>query len=346
MNFGSDNVYGVHPKIMDAIVAANQGTARSYHHDEGSKHVEVELSKVFEKEVRAFLVLNGTSANSLALSALVPQYGGIFCHASAHINTDECNAPEFFTGGAKLITVEGAEAKVTPQALTQKFKTLVQDEHAAKLGAVSITNLTELGTAYKPSEIAAISAVAKAHGLKLHMDGARFANALVSVGCTPAEMTWKAGVDVLSFGGTKNGAMILEAVVFFDPKLAEDFLYRRKRAGQLLSKSRYLSAQMLAYLDGGLWLANAKRANALARVLASGLKTVKQVKLHQPVDGNEVFVVLPRKLAETLSAKGVRFNDGAIDGLADDETFARFVVSWATPEEDVTQFLKLVNSLS
>ena len=346
MNFGSDNVYGVHPKIMDAIVAANQGTARSYHYDDGSKQVEVELSKVFEKEVRAFLVLNGTGANSLALSALVPSYGGILCHSSAHINTDECNAPELFTGGAKLITIDGVGAKITPDALSRKLKILVQDEHASKLGAVSITNLTELGTTYKLSEIAAISEVAKAHGMKLHMDGARFANALVSLECTPAEMTWKAGVDVLSFGGTKNGAMILEAVVFFDLKLADDFLYRRKRAGQLLSKSRYLSAQMLAYLDGDLWLENASRANGLAQNLAERLRQSNHLQITQPVDGNEIFAVLPRKLGEALLAKGAKFNEGPIDGLEDDKMHVRFVLSWATPESDVDQFLALVRELA
>jgi threonine aldolase len=346
LNFGSDNVYGVHPKIMEAIVAANHGTARSYHHDDGSKHVEVELSRVFEKEVRAFLVLNGTGANSLALSAMVPSHGGIICHSSAHINTDECNAPELFTGGAKLITLEGAGAKITPDALSRKLKVLVQDEHASKLGAVSITNLTELGTVYTPAEISALSALGKAHGLKLHMDGARFANALVALGCTPAEMTWKAGVDVLSFGGTKNGAMILEAVVFFDLELANDFLYRRKRAGQLLSKSRFLSAQMLAYLKDGLWLENAKRANDLAQVLAAGLRASKNFKIMQPVDGNEIFAVLPRKLGDALLAKGAKFNEGPIDGLSDYEMHVRFVLSWATAEEDVTQFLTLVSSNS
>jgi threonine aldolase len=344
LNFGSDNVYGVHPKIMDAIVAANTGTARSYCYDDASKEVEFQLSTVFEKEVRAFLVMNGTGANSLALSSLVPPFGGIICHTLAHINTDECNAPELFTGGAKLITVEGAGAKIRPDGLSRKIKTLVQDEHGSKLSALSITNLTELGTAYSPAEISDLSAIAKSHAMKLHMDGSRFANALVSQNCTPAALTWKAGVDALSFGGTKNGGMILEAVVFFDLQLADDFLYRRKRAGQLLSKSRFLSAQMLAYLKDGLWLDNAKWANRMAHVLAAGLQQSQHIKVQNSVDGNEVFAVMPRKLYETLIRNGIRFNDWPIDGLADDEVHTRFVLSWATPEEDVTQFLKLVQS--
>jgi threonine aldolase len=344
LNFASDNVYGVHPKIMDAIVAANVGTAPSYGYDDGSKEAEKRLSEIFEKDVKAFLVMNGTGANSLALSALVPSYGGVFCHASAHINTDECNAPELFTGGAKLITLDGVNAKITPQAISQKLKLIVNDEHGAKPLAVSITNATELGTVYSVIEIAAISKVARANGMKLHMDGARFANALVSLKCSPAEMTWKAGVDVLSFGGTKNGAMILEAVVFFDTKLAEDFLYRRKRAGQLLSKGRFLSAQMLAYLHDGLWLANASRANELAQMLAEGLQQSDHIRLSNSVEANEVFSIMPRKLFDALTKKGARFYEWPIEGLADDEVHTRCVLSWATPKEDVEAFLTLIKS--
>ncbi len=346
MNFASDNVYGVHPIIMDAIVAANHGTDVSYLHDEGAKEFERQLSIIFEKEVKAFLVLNGTAANSLALSALLPSYGGVICHASAHINTDECNAPELFTGGAKLITLEGEGAKITPLAIAQKLKGFVHAEHGAKPLAISITNATELGTVYSLPEISALSVIAKTHGMKLHMDGARFANGLVSLGCTPAEMTWKAGVDVLSFGGTKNGAMILEAVVFFDTNLAEDFLYRRKRAGQLLSKGRYLSAQALAYLKDGLWLANAKLANALAQKLASGFKKFKQVCISNPVEANEVFATMPRELFDKLIAAGANFYEWPVDGLADSEIHTRFVLSWATPEDDIVKFLKLVQEFS
>ena len=345
MNFASDNVYGVHPKIMDAIVAANVGTDVSYLHDEGGKEFERQPSVIFEKDVKVFLVLNGTAANSLALSALVPSYGGVICHASAHINTDECNAPELFTGGAKLITLEGEGAKITPQAIAQKLKGFVHGEHGAKPMAISITNATELGTVYSVAEISALSIIAKTHGMKLHMDGARFANGLVSLGCTPAEMTWKAGVDVLSFGGTKNGAMILEAVVFFDLSLAEDFLYCRKRAGQLLSKGRYLSAQALAYLKDGLWLANAELANGLAKKLAAGFQKSKQVRISNPVEANEVFATMPRALFNKLMAAGANFYEWPIEGLADDEIHTRCVLSWATPEHDLTLFLGLIKEL-
>jgi threonine aldolase len=346
VNFASDNVYGVHPQIMDAIVAANSGTDVSYLHDDGAAEFECQLSVIFEKDVKVFLVLNGTGANSLALSALVPSFGGIMCHSSAHINTDECNAPELFTGGAKLITLDGEGAKLTPAALSQKLKGFVHGEHGAKPLAISITNATELGTVYSTAEIAALGALAKANNMRLHMDGARFANALVSLGCTPAEMTWKAGVDVLSFGGTKNGAMILEAVVFFDDKIAEDFLYRRKRAGQLLSKGRYLSAQANAYLKHDLWLKNAKRANALAHQLAAGILTSNVVRLSNPVQANEVFSIMPRALFNRLISAGAHFYEWPVDGLADDEVHTRCVLSWATPEDDVVRFLALIKNLA
>jgi threonine aldolase len=344
VNFASDNVYGVHPKIMEAIVAANTGTDVSYLHDEGAKEFERQLSVIFEKDVKVFMVTNGSGANSLALSAMVPPYGGIICHASAHINTDECNAPELFTGGAKLITLEGEGAKLTPAAIAAKLKGMVHGEHGAKPLALSITNATELGTVYSAAEISALGALCRAHGMKLHMDGARFANALVSLGCTPAEMTWKAGVDVLSFGGTKNGAMILEAVVFFDTMLAEDFLYRRKRSGQLLSKGRYLSAQGNAYLKDGLWLENAKRANGLAQVLADGMQKSNVVRLSNPVEANEVFSIMPRVLFDRLTEAGAHFYEWPVDGVGDDDVHTRCVLSWATPEKDVEEFLALIKN--
>lgn len=345
MNFASDNVYGVHPKIMEAMVAANQGTDVSYLHDEGAKEFERALSQIFEKDVKAFLVMNGTGANSLALSALVPSYGGILCHSSAHINTDECNAPELFTGGAKLITLEGEQAKIGPEAIAAKLKNFVHGEHGAKPLAISITTATELGTVYSLAEIKAIGDLAKANKMKLHMDGARFANALVSLGCAAADMTWKAGVDVLSFGGTKNGAMILEAVVFFDTALAEDFLYRRKRVGQLLSKGRYLSAQANAYVKDGLWLENARRANSLAQTLADGLRKSNVVRISNPVEANEVFSIMPRKMFDAMIEAGAHFYEWPIDGVADDEVHTRCVVSWATPDEDVKNFVNLVRRL-
>ena len=343
MNFGSDNVYGVDPRIMQAMVEANARlTDVSYCHDEGSKLVEDRLSQVFEKEVRAFLVLNGTGANSLALSAICPPHGGIICHEGSHINTDECNCPELFTGGAKLVTIAGEGNKITPQGVEAKLAQFVHGEHGAKLSAMSLSNVTELGTIYTPEEIRTLTKIAKTNNMKCHMDGARFANALVALDCTPAEMTWKAGIDVLSFGGTKNGGMMLEAVVFFDTTLADDFLYRRKRAGQLLSKGRNLSAQMLAYLQDDVWLPNASRANRLAQSLSQGLQQSNRVRLSNPTQANEVFAVMPRATFDAVQEKGAHFFEWPVEGLAEDEVHCRFVLSFATPEEHVEQFLMLM----
>ncbi len=345
MNFASDNVYGVDPRILQAMVDANARlTDVSYCHDADSKRVDERLSLVFETDVQSFLVVNGTGANSLALSSMCPSYGGIFCHVDSHINTDECNAPELITGGAKLITLAGEGNKLQPKALKNKIGQFLHGEHGAKPSALSITQATELGTVYSCDEIKALSSLAHGHGMKVHMDGARFANALVSLGCTPAEMTWKAGVDVLSFGGTKNGGMMLESVVFFDTALADVFLYRRKRAAQLVSKGRYLSAQMLAYLEDDVWLPNAKRANALAQVLAEGLQHSNRVRLSNPVQANEVFAIMPRSIFDAVQAKGAYFYEWPMDGLADDEVHCRFVLSFATPEEHVQQFLALLRA--
>ncbi len=345
MNFASDNVYGVDPRIMQAMVDANNRlTDVSYCHDDGAKLVEARLSEVFETDVKAFLVMNGTGANSLALSAMCPPFGGIVCHETSHINTDECNCPELFTGGAKLITVGGGHGKLTPKAVAGKLAHFGHGEHGAKPAALSVSDVTELGTLYTPAEVKALADVVKPMGLKMHMDGARFANALVAIGCTPAELTWKAGVDALSFGGTKNGGMILEAVVFFDHALAEDFLYRRKRSGQLLSKGRYLSAQMLAYLQDGVWLPNARKANALASKLAKGMATSNRIRISNPTEANEVFAVMPKTTFDAVQKAGAHFYDWPMDGLAEDEIHCRFVLSWNTPEKDVDDFLTLIRN--
>ncbi len=341
MNFASDNVHGVHPRILEAIVAANAvPTDVPYGHDDGARLAEEALSHVFEREVRAFLVLNGTMANALALSTLVPPWGAVFCHEGAHIQTDECNAPELVMGGAKLLALPGAGHKLTPEAIAQRLAHFNHGEHGPRPSAISITQATEMGTVYALDEIAALGDLSRERGLRLHMDGARFANALVSLACTPAEMTWKAGVDVLSFGGTKNGGMILEAVVCFDPSLADDFLRRRKRAGQLLSKGRYLSAQVLAYLQDGLWLDCARHANAMACRLGEGMATVPGVRLAHPVQANEVFAVIPKGMYDTLLARGAHFYDWPMDGLAPDEVLVRWVTAWATPPASVDRLIE------
>jgi threonine aldolase len=348
MNFASDNVYGVHPRILAALGNANEGTAKSYGSDDLTRRAEERLSEVFEKKVNAFLVTTGTAANGLALSAITPSFGAVFCHAEAHAAVDECGSPEMFTGGAKIIGLHGANGKITPDLVEKALKGFIRGEHDPKPAAVSITNATELGTTYKPAEIKAISSLIRPRGMKLHMDGARFANAVVGTGVSPAELTWKAGVDVMSFGATKNGAMLLEAVVFFDENLAQDFIYRRMRGGQLVSKGRYLAAQMLAYLENGLWLDNARAANGLARRLADGLRQSTKIRLAFPVEANELFVVMPRAIDEKLRQAGAVYFDWMADsldgGIAKDEVFMRLVLSYATPAEAVDRFLSVLKS--
>ena len=372
MNFASDNVYGIHPRILAAIEAANTGTSRSYGYDDYSRRAEERLSQVFEKDVRAFLVTTGTAANALAISALTPTYGAVLAHAEAHLAVDECNSPEMFTGGAKIIGLRGVEGKITPDIVTKTLKGFIRGEHDPKPSVLSITNSTELGRVYTPAEIKALAQAAVplappphmlaggvkeigtpagSRRMKLHIDGARFANAVASLDVKPAEITWKAGIDVMSFGGTKNGGMLLEAVIFFDTKLAEDFLYRRMRGGQLVSKSRYLGAQMLAYLENDLWLENARQANKLTQRLVQGLKGSNRIRIPIPAEASEVFAVMPRALHERAQAAGAHYYDWMPDtlgpnGIADDEIFVRFVLSYATPPEDVERFIALIKELS
>ncbi len=340
MNFASDNAYGAWPEIVAAIGAAASGAVPSYGEDVLTRTVRARLCELFERELAVFPVISGTAANALALATLVPPHGAILCHREAHIAVDECGAPEFFTHGAKLVALDGDGAKLAPgdieRALAHFQKGFV---HHVQPAALSITQSTELGTVYTPDETKALSALARANGMKVHMDGARFANALAHLGCTPAEATWRAGVDVLSFGATKNGALGAEAVIFFHPQDAGDFEYRRKKSGHLISKMRFVSAQLDAYLTGGRWLVCAARANALAGRLAEGLGRIAGVEIAHPVQANAVFAWLPGAMAARLRDKGAVFYDwGPPQG---GRTLVRLVTSFATPEEDVTRFLKV-----
>jgi len=334
INFSSDNVTGVAPEILEAIGRANEGTASSYGADPYTARVEARFSEIFERECRVFPVATGTAANVLALSTLVPPYGAIYCHAESHINVDECGAPEFYSGGAKLVPLEGAGAKISADGLAASVAG-AGDVHHVQPAAVSISQTTELGAVYSPAETAAMAEVAKAHGLALHIDGARFANALVSLGCSPAELTWKAGVDVLSFGASKNGALAAEAVVFFDPARAGDFIFRRKRGGHLFSKMRFLSAQLEAYLTDELWLRNAAQANAMAARLAAGLAALPGVRFAVEPAANALFPQMPQAMIAGLNAAGfvVRPWGDAAAGQV------RLVTAFNTREAEVDAFL-------
>src|SRR4051812_45190578 len=308
MDFRSDNVAGAAPDILQAVIDANAGTATSYGADPYSERVEARLAEIFEKPVKAFAVATGTACNSLALAAITPAYGAILCHEEAHIQLDECGAPELFTGGAKLVPLPGASGKVMPDALRQMLdQTLNGDHHRVQPAALSVTQATEAGTCYRPAEIAALAEIARGRKMKVHMDGARFANAVAHLGVAPAEITWKAGVDVLSFGATKNGALGAEIVVFFDTALAELFAVRRKRGGQLLSKMRFVSAQLEAYFKGERWLDLPRHANAMASRLAQVLQRLPPAALIGPVEASEVFARLPQHVIAGLRAAGFNF---------------------------------------
>jgi threonine aldolase len=338
VNFTSDNCYGVAPEIMAALARANAGAARSYGDDDVTRALEARFCELFEREVVVHPVISGTAANALALATLVPPHGAILCHEQSHIVGDECGAPEFFTHGARVIGLEGRDGKLAPTALEAALARFVRgDVHHLQPSAISITQASELGTVYRADEIAAVAGVARGRAMKLHMDGARFANALVHLGSAPADITWRAGVDVLSFGATKNGAMGAEAVVFFDPALAADFEYRRKKSGHLVSKMRFVSAQLEAYLEGGLWLRLAARANALALRLADGLSAVAGIA--HPTEANEVFAFLPVAVAARLREAGARFYDWTPP--KDGRVLVRLVASFATSEEDVAKFVAI-----
>lgn len=343
MNFASDNTAPVAPAILDAIAKANAGYALGYGNDDWTKGVERRLSEIFERDVAVFLVPTGTAANALALAQVAPPWGVVFCHAESHIATDECGAPEFFGGGFKLAGLPGDGAKIAPRTLQAALGGYGDHSpHQMIASALSITQATEAGTIYRTDEIATLGEIAKERGLAVHMDGARFANALVRLNATPAEMTWRSGVDVLSFGATKGGALAAEAVVFFDPERAAFFGERRKRGGQLLSKHRFLAAQFAAYLDSGLWLRLARHANDMADRLARQLAALG-LKLLWPVEANLVFVALPQSLDEKLRTAGasyyVRPSDSA--GLPADRVLARLVTSFATQHEDIDRFVRL-----
>ena len=333
MRFFSDNAAPVHPAVLDAMAAANT-LDTAYDGDARSKQLDARLSDVFATEVRALWVPSGTAANCLALAALCPPHGAIVCHHDAHIQNDECGAPEFYTHGAKLMLADGEGAKLTPETISAVLDATRDDVHQVQPHAISITNATEYGRIYSPNDVAAIGDLAKARGLGLHMDGARFANAVAHLGCTPAEVTWRAGVDALSFGFVKNGGMNAEALVFFDTDLAAATLFRRKRAGLLLSKGRYLAAQILTMLDGELWLANARAANAGAALLAKAAGD----RLIQPVEANEMFLRVTPDEAARLRATGFDFYDW---GPGE----ARLVVSWDQSEDAIRPLADAIAAL-
>jgi threonine aldolase len=348
MNFGSDNGAGVAPQILDAIAASSRVYAPAYGADEYTARAQALLSEVFEIKIAAFLVATGTAANALALSALVSPWDAVFCHGEAHIHDDECGAPELFSAGAKLVGIAGEGGKITPDGLLETLERFPRGlVKAVQPGALSLSQATEAGTVYSVSEVAELSSIAHRNGIRVHMDGARFANALITAKASPADMTWRAGIDILTLGATKNGALACEAVVFFDPARAGNFAFQRKRGGQTLSKGRFLGAQIEAYLTDGLWLRLAERANASARRLARGLAGMPGVRLAWPTEANEVFVVAPKAMVERWRAAGAVFHEWSTRSLAPEraprkgETLLRLVASFETESSEIDRLLSI-----
>lgn len=348
MNFASDNWAGAHPAISQSLLEASAGFSAPYGASELDHQIEQRFNELFEREVAVYFVSTGTAANALALAAVNRPGGVSFCHREAHMLEDECGAPEFFTHGARLAPVDGENGKIDPQHLKAEIQRFPPDfVHAGQPMAISITQATEIGTLYQPDEIAAIAKVAQDFHLPLHMDGARFANALVALNLTPAEMTWKQGVDILSFGATKNGCWCAEALVFMNPALGKDLAFIRKRAAQLMSKSRFVACQFEAYLKDDLWLELARHANAMAEHLQNGIVKSNKARLAWPAEANEVFAILDKDLAKHLQEQGAVFYPwnpphAKPDLLNENELLIRLVTSFATEVKQVDRFIAAI----
>ncbi len=346
MFFASDNTGPAHPRVIEALTRANEGHAMPYGDDAIMKALAARIREVFEApEAVVHMVTTGTAANSLILATLATPWQTVFCTPEAHIHEDECNAPEFFTGGAKLTLVPGLNAKMQPDALHRAIEAEeTRGVHGPQRGPVSITNITERGTIYSPDEQKALADTARRYDLPVHLDGARLANAIARLNCTPAEITWKSGIDAVSLGGTKNGLLGAEAVIFFDPANSWEFELRRKRAGHLPSKNRYLAVQMLAHLENGLWLECARQANSAAARLARGLKQITDVSLLFEPEANMIFAKFPRATHQRLHAAGAQYYvwEGSLEGEDPQEMLtARLVCDWSVRDEDITRFLTL-----
>ena len=337
-HFASDNYAGICPEALQALVAANAGHAPAYGDDDWTLGVSNRLRTLFDTDCDVYFVFNGTAANSLALASLCQSYHSVVCHELAHVETDECGGPEFFSNGSKLLPASGDNGKLTPASILEVVSRR-SDIHFPKPRVVTLTQATEVGTLYQPDEISRIAAVARDHGLRVHMDGARFANAVAALNVSPADITWRVGVDVLCFGGTKMGLPVGEAVVFFNKELALDFAWRCKQAGQLASKMRFLSAPWLGILEGDAWLQHARHANAMARRLADGIGRIPGVELMFPTEANGVFLALSVAMQEGLRARGWRFYTFIGAGGA------RFMCAWDTSPARVDALLDDLRNL-
>jgi len=345
MQFGSDNQTGASPRVLEMLTRANAGHTHGYGHDDWTERAVEALKATFQCDLSAFFVPTGTAANALALSSLVNPWETTLCHDQAHVVLDESTAHEFFGGGARIRGISRGDGKLEPRHLEHYFRfTGVELPHNSQAHALSVSQASENGLVHTPAELAALCGVAHEHGLRVHMDGARFSNAVASLGCAPADITWKAGVDVLCLGATKNGALAAEAVIFFKREFAEDFIHRRKRSGHLVSKGRLFGAQFVGWLENDYWLELARHSNTQAARLVGGLSSIPGVRLVWAVQANELFVVMPKGIAARLKSAGAEFYEWYLDALppgtrlAEDETFVRLVTSFVTTDAEVDEF--------
>lgn len=339
LDFGSENTAPVHPAFVQAIVEANQGFATNFEDERWTHAALTRLREFFEHDtLEAYTVTSGTAANAIAIAAMTPPWGTVLCHWDAHIETDECGAPEMFSAGARQIPITGASGRIDPSALARHLELArIGTVHALQPRVLSLTNLTEAGTAYSPEQTRELTAIAARHGLAVHLDGARFANAAAATGASPADLTWKSGVDVLTLGVTKSGAFGVETIVCFNPRFGEALAFIRKRSGHFLPKSRFLAAQLSAYLSDDLWLRNARHANAMAARLSVGLAALEGAELIHRTEANEVLISLPEIVTERLVVGGVRFQRG----WRPEPLHHRFVCSWATSVEQVDATIEM-----
>lgn len=350
MYFASDNCAGAHPAIAASLTHNAGGFAAAYGESDLDKKVEQRFNEIFEREVAVYFVGTGTAANSLALASINRPGGIVFCHREAHVIEDECGAPEYFTNGSRLHPVDGALGKIDPVNLRRELQRFIPvSVHSGQPMAVTITQSTEAGTLYQPEEIAAISQICREFNIPLHLDGARFANALVSLNVSPADMSWRQGVDIISFGGTKNGCWCAEALVFMNPKQAKDLPFIRKRSAQLFSKTRFIAAQFAAYLQDDLWLDLARHANSMSSRLAVAIKQSDKIALAWQPQANEVFATIKKTDYEWLLSQGAALYDWKpphdAKPIADDETYIRLVTSFATTEAEIDTFIELIKKL-
>ena len=344
MDFGSENTSPVHPAFVEAVVSANHGYATNFEADPWTERALTRLQDFFEtKELSAFTVSTGTAANAIALGAMVPHYGSILCHWDAHIETDECGAPEMFSFGARQIPLPGEHGRMSVEALSTHLREArVGVVHAVQPAALSLTNLTEAGTTYDPDQIAALTQVASKAGLGIHMDGARFANAAAWLGTTPAQLSWKVGVEVVTLGTTKSGSFGAETIVTFTPRFNTALAFLRKRSGHFAPKARFLGAQIQAYVEDDLWLRNARHANRAAQRMSAGMADIKGITLIHPTEGNEVFASMPATMSDALEVEGCKFQrDWRLHPRQN-----RFVTSWATTDHEVDRMVEVCRSAS